>query len=248
MDTFSEKFSETFSETLFCTTCSRQFQRKHAFETHVQCCPKLLTMDECDESQLPSQSKLYAMILELNKKCIKMQNEIRTLKLYEIKEKKAIDHYEWLAKNRTQETCWEDMFSIIEKDDGNDNSYMENLQSNPLHKTILMIIDDLIELLPMVIFSHKRNSLYIYHDSKRWIEYNGVAKFRELYNVIHKKLITIVNNWAEEKGDALYANDHLSRVYNDMIEKVLGGTADDGLEKVFKKIDTEMRKTCGIRI
>ena len=83
---------ETFSETLFCTTCSRQFQRKHAFETHVQCCPKLLTMDmdmdECDESQLPSQSKLYAMILELNKKCIKMQNEIRTLKVYEIKEKK----------------------------------------------------------------------------------------------------------------------------------------------------------------
>ena len=127
------------------------------------------------------------------------------------------------------------MFSIIEKDNGNDNSYTEYLCSNPLHKTILMMIDDLIELLPMVIFSHKKNSLYIYHDSKRWIEYNGVSKFREFYNVFHKKLITIVNNWAEEKGDSLYANDHLSRVYNDMIEKVLGGTADDGLEKVFKK-------------
>ena len=243
-----ETFSETFSETLFCTTCSRQFQRKHAFETHVQCCPKLLTMGECEESQLPSQSKLYAMILELNKKCIKMQNEIRTLKVYEIKEKKTIDHYEWLANNRTQETCWEDMFSIIEKDDGNDHSYMETLQSNPLHKTMLMILDELIESLPIVIFSHKKTSIYIYHDSKRWCDYTGVKKFRELYNVVHKKLITIVNHWAEEKGDALYANDHLSRVYNDMIEKVLGGTADDGLEKVFKKIDTELRKKCVVVI
>jgi len=205
-------------------------------------------MGECDESQLPSQSKLYAMILELNKKCIKMHNEIRALKLYEIKEKKAIDHYEWLAKNRTQEICWEDMFSIIEKDSGNDNSYMEYLRSNPLHKTILMVIDELNELLPVVIFSHKKNSFYIYHDSKRWCEYNGVAKFRELYNVIHKKLITIVNNWAEEKGNSLYSNDQLSRVYNDMIEKVLCGTADDGLEKVFKKIDTEMRKKCIVSI
>jgi hypothetical protein len=33
-----------------------------------------------------------------------------------------------------------------------------------------------------------------------------------------------------------------------MIEKVLGGTADDGLEKVFKKIDTELRKKCVVII
>ena len=33
-----------------------------------------------------------------------------------------------------------------------------------------------------------------------------------------------------------------------MIEKVLCGTSEDGIEKVFKKLDTEMRKKYSITI
>lgn len=218
-------------ETLFCNLCTRQFQRKHAYDSHVLTCPKLY-----DGEKMPSQEQLYFMVLELHKKCEKMQNEIRSLKNLELKEKKKIDVFEWLPQNISPNETWESIIGNIEE---KMNNSIELLRNNNLQKCLLQIIDSI--SLPCIVFSHKKTTLYIYHDSNRWCEYN-FSKIRDLYNAIHKQLISSVNKWVESKGENLYSNDHLSRVYNDMIGKVLCGTDDDGIEKVFKKIDSEMRK------
>ena len=219
--------------------CTRQFQRTHAYETHILNCPKLY-----DGTKLPSQEQLYSMVLDLHKKCEKMQNEIRSFKNMEMREKKKIDVFEWLDQNYSKDETWESIITCTGKK--MDNS-IELLLNNNLQKTILHIIDSLTTTIPCVVFSHKKQSIYIYHETNRWCEYN-YSKIRELYNEIHKQLIANVNLWAESKGENLYSDDHLSRVYHLMIEKVLCGTSDDGVEKVFKKVDTEMRKKLAVSI
>ena len=231
-------------ETLFCNTCSRQFQRKHAYESHILCCPKLFNPSI---SELPSQVQLYSMIVELNKRCEKMQNEIRSLKSVEIKEKKSVDLYEWLKTNKSTSIGWEDMISKIKNNA--DDECIDTLRQNSLQKTMMNMMDSIIndDNTPIVVFSHKKNSVYICAQEQRWSEEN-IKKLRELYNVVHKQLITQVNIWGENKGESLYNDDHLSRIYNGMIEKVLCGTSDDGIEKVFKKLDTELRKKYSIAL
>ena len=224
-------------ETLFCNMCTRQFQRKHAYDSHVLCCPKLYNGEK-----LPTQEQLYSMVLELHKKCEKMQNEIRSLKNMELSEKKKVNITQWLIQNHECVNNWD----VIKE---NINSYMNNsielLRSNTLQNTIINIIENMEGNLPFVMFTHKKQNVYIYHDSGRWCEYN-FSKIRELYNIIHKELITHVNNWAESKGESMYSDEHCSRIYNEMIEKVLCGTAEDGIEKVFKKIDTVIRKKISV--
>jgi carboxypeptidase C (cathepsin A) len=182
------------------------------------------------------------MIIELNKKCEKMQNEIKSLKSLELKEKKTVILEDWLKQNRCQDICWEKMMSNIEQ--YNDEYCVHYLRENSLQKTILYMIDNISSNnIPVVIFSHKKQVIYICHETTQWCESN-INKLRELYNAIHKLLISLVNDWAESKGESLYSNDHTSRVYNDLIEKVLCGSSDDGLEKTFKRVDTDMRKKC----
>lgn len=226
-------------EALFCNMCTRQFQRKHAYDSHVLTCPKLYD-GEC----IPTQTQLYSMVLELHKKCEKMQNEIRCLKNMELQEKKKINLNTWLIENYSCTLTWE---SIRE----NMSKYMNNitdlLRTNTLQHVMLNIIENTEGNLPCVMFSHKKQHIYVYHDSGRWCEYN-FSTIRDLYNSIHKELINQLNNWATSKGNALYSDEHNSCMYHEMIEKVLCGSADDGLEKVFKKLDTLMRKKISVYV
>lgn len=226
-------------EALFCNMCTRQFQRKHAYDAHILTCPKLYSGDH-----MPTQAQLYSMVLELHKKCEKMQNEIRSLKNMELQEKKKMDLPEWLMKNYTCSHTWE----FVQE---NMNKYMHNsidlLRNHQLVHVMMSIIENVEGNLPCVMFTHQKQNIYLCHESGRWCTYN-FSKIRDLYNSIHKELIIQVNNWATSKGDAIYSDEHNACIYHEMIEKVLCGSADDGLEKVFKKLDTLMRKKISVYV
>lgn len=236
---------QIYSESLFCKTCSRQFQRKHAYEQHVLCCPRLFNnMDTLPES-LPTQAQLYAMVVELHKKCNKMQNEIRSLKNVDIKDKRKINNITWLEQNKSEATFWE---SLIQDSSNYDEDCINELKSYKLDIVILNIINKLIDNIPIVIFSHKKSTYYVFHSDNKWKEYNNSSILRDLYKNIQQVLTNQVNNWANDQGNNLYSSNHLSNIYSQLVDKVIGGSSDNGLEKIYKKVDTEIRKKCIITI
>lgn len=229
------------NDSLFCKTCSRQFQRTHAYESHIACCPKLFSPHE--HSDMPSQAQLYSMVIELYKKCNKLQNEVRSLKGCELKEKRKLNSIEWLNENRAVMECtWEQLIRSIEMKI--DQTCVDKLRSNSLFETMIQLFSD---TLPCAIFSHNRNLFYTYDENGGWKEYSS-NKFRELYNVIHKRIHEEITIWSNEQGERLYNDDHLSRVYNGLVEKIIGGSSDDGLEKIYKKMDIELRNKYTISV
>jgi hypothetical protein len=227
-------------ESLFCNTCTRQFQRKHAYEQHVLCCPRLFVSSEKSEI-LPTQAQLYAMVLELHKKCNKMQNEIRSLRSMDRNEKKKIELIPWLQQNKNHNNTWEQLLHRAHVE----NNYIDDLKTQPLHIVMMCCINQIIdfESSPIIVFQHKKTSYFVRHENNIWKEYDYKI-LRELYKHIHSSLTSQVNDWAKNQGDDLYSNDHLSRIYNELIDKIIGGTSDDGLEKSYKKLDAELRKKC----
>lgn len=234
-----------YNDSLFCNTCTRQFQRKHAYEQHIICCPRLFNKNTDLPESLPTQAQLYAMVVDLHKKCNKMQNEIRSLKSMDLKEKKKINNTSWLEENKTNSIYWE---TLIQDAINYNEDSIHDLKSNKLDIVIINIIHKLTDNIPVSIFSHKKNIYYIYHNDNTWKEYNSNSILKDLYKNIQQNLTNQVNTWASDQGENLYSSDHLSRIYSQLVDKVIGGSADDGLEKIYKKLDTEIRKKCIITI
>ena len=264
---------------LICNTCDRQYKRQYAFESHIKCCPKLFSMpvsinndydirddirdddirdDDIHDDDirhdntnylLPSNKVLYQMVIELSNKCNKMQNEIKSLRGIELKEKKKINPIEWLIKHRSIDDTWEQLIQIMES--CVHKSHIYQIIEHDLYKTMKSIICDgmVNNNLPIVVFSHKRNCYFIYHESDGWKEYNSTSILRVIYKVIHRKLNGFIIEWTDEKtNNKELFTEKCIQIYNNMMSKFVGGEKDDGLDKIYKRLDSDIRNQSSVDI
>ena len=226
---------------MYCPTCSKQFKRKHAYQSHILNCPKLFDENSNNDLVLPSSLQMYHMLINLNKKCIKMENEIIYLKKLNLKNYKQ-NELSWLNENCKPNIYWENFIDNINLT--NIEDYMEKLFEKDLLEVMKIIIEKLCENnIPFTIFKHSKNYVYIYERNNDWIKKDKQI-LNQFYEIIHKNLLLSFNNWTENNNLNI---EHIAYKYNNTVIKLLGSN-EDSLNKIYIKLNNFITNLINIEI
>lgn len=183
-----------------CRYCGKGYMKRSSLDKHLALCELLQSArtssySNQDEEEIPSQRKMYMMLLELGKKVRSLDEKVEEINKWVVRKKKTINIVEWLNEHVTPETRFEDLIAhITVKEEDIDyllqHSFQETLQQL-LERTLHMRAQDKEHPLPIIAFTQKAHLLYVY-DSKE----DGECVWREVsrdilvrfFNRIHMKL------------------------------------------------------------
>jgi len=202
-----------------CTYCGKSYIKKTSLDRHVILCElinnsKRSTTVE-DEDDVPSQRKMYQMILELSNKLNKLDEKVDELNKWVIKKKKKINVIEWLNNNISPEIVFENLIEkiIIEKEDI--NYLFQHTFSDTINDIFTRNIYNKSETeYPIFAFVQKSNIFYIYENIEtKWVELNR-EKLIKFLNRVHTKLYRIYLENKKENKDKIENDENLSLLYD----------------------------------
>lgn len=235
-----------------CKTCGKQYTRKSSLERHQIMCEIVHKchnkredkIEQEENTELPSHTQLCKIVQELAYKCVKMEEEMNTMRKWIDKKKKKINIISWLNTNHIN-VCEDDFVSwytnfIIT------NECLNVLFANNIYITLQTIFESILDNdAPIKCFSQKSNVFYIYalsnDNSDNSVDNNYM--WRQMTNddwilfmrTIQKKMIGAIIRWREDNVDRLKQNDKLSEVYNKGVIKITSiptTITDTGISKV----------------
>lgn len=182
-----------------CPFCGKSYKKKTNLNNHIILCElyhkssKKIAMDEDDEDDLPSQRRMYQMMLEMAKKLNGLDEKMDEINKWVIKKKKKINVIEWLNTNLKPDFVFENLsnkITIIEED-------IENLFNNPFtdvlnqifHRSIYQVSMSNLEEMkqPIFAFVQKSNIFYVYeNETEGWIELTKERLVRFLEKIYMK--------------------------------------------------------------
>ena len=117
-----------------CLHCGKGYKTRTNLEKHINLCELVnkgkksgIRVEEDDE--IPSQRKMFQMLLELGQKYNKLEEKVEELNKWVVKKKKKINILEWLNDNNTPNVLFD---SIIDKIVVNEED-IKNLFENPFN-------------------------------------------------------------------------------------------------------------------
>jgi frataxin-like iron-binding protein CyaY len=220
---------------LYCKTCNKSFVRKHAYANHILCCPKLFDLNTVEDMELPSRLQMYHMIIELNKKCKKMENEIKSLQIK--KKEEPLNDFE-------KDVCNIVSFTTIGNhiDDIIDNRDLNLLFDTDLITVVKNIFSKINEKYTSFTkpWISKKGFYTFSHTESKWVKEK--SELKKLFNIIHKKIIEQFDNWCRD-NESIMNQDNIAKKYNNTVVKILGGSDDNSLDIIFNKLLAFIGKT-----
>ena len=227
-----------------CTYCGKGYKSRNssAFEKHNILCELLANCkkrtsynkDSLEEEDIPSNKKMYSLLLELGSKYKKLEEKIEkieeTNKLL-TKKKKKINMIEWLNTNIIPEYTFEDLSDKITIS----NKIIEFLLYNSFNDTFNELFsynnnnnNNESKLTPLFASIKKTNILYIYdktdkidkEEQKEWQELSREKLIRFL-NIIQKKISKVFFEWKKNKKNELKENEKLSNLCDKALVKIM---------------------------
>jgi hypothetical protein len=222
-----------------CIHCGKSYKKKNNLHNHVIVCELLhnsknkTTIEENDE--IPSQKKLYQILLELGNKFNKLEEKIDEINKWVVKKKKKINVIEWLNKNITPEIKFESLIEkiIINEEDIDylfNNSFGDTLN----HIFARNIYNNSESEYPIFAFVQKANIFYIYENEEAgWMELNR-EKLVKFLNKVHMKLLRVFLDWKKENSLQVNNNEKLSILCDKTSLKMM--SVDFRQESILSKI------------
>ena len=197
-----------------CIHCGKSYKKKTNLEKHVNLCELLnskKTLIVEDEETIPSQRKIYQILLELGSKFNRLEEKVDELNRWVVKKKKKINTIEWLNTNTTPEIKFDNLIEkiIITDDD------VKYLFKNSFYDTINYIFSRNIYNLsenayPIFAFIQKTNIFYIYENEEtKWIELTS-EKLIMFLNKVHMKLFRLFCQHKKDNADRISEDEHFS--------------------------------------
>jgi hypothetical protein len=190
-----------------CVYCGKSYVKKTNLNNHVIVCELLHKSSKSvnieEEDSIPSQRKMYQMILELSKKINGMDEKIDEINKWVVKKKKKINVIEWLNSNITPEFKFDnltDKISILEDDIKNllDNSFNDVL-NEIFSRTIY---NSKLEQ-PISSFIQKSNVFYIYeNEDAGWIEMSREMLIKFL-DKVYMKISRVFSEWKKNNSSKI---------------------------------------------
>jgi len=226
-----------------CRYCGKNYIKKTNLERHSIICELLhtsktkTTVDDVEE--IPSQRKMYQMLLELGKKMNHIDEKVDELNKWVIKKKKKINIAEWLNNNIKPNIHFDILNEkiIMDKDD------ITFLFKNTFAETLNYIFSRTIYTMseneyPIFAFVQKPNTFYIYENEEAgWIELNR-EKLIKFLNRVHIKLYRVFLEWKKEHKLQIDEDEKLSLLCDKTTCKMMD--VDFSQEHILGKIRSNM--------
>jgi hypothetical protein len=226
-----------------CLHCGKSYKKKINLEKHVILCEllnkskKLLVIEEEDE--IPSQRKIYQILLEIGNKFNKLEEKVDELNKWVVKKKKKINVIDWLNTNITPDIKFYNMIEKIQIIEDDVKYLFDNSFADTLNYIFSRNIYNLSESeYPIFAFVQKTNIFYIYeNEEEKWIELSR-EKLIKFLNKVHMKLLRVYGQHKKDNADKIQNDESYSLLCDRTSVKMM--TIDFRQDNILGKIRSNM--------
>lgn len=226
-----------------CIHCGKSYKKKTNLEKHINLCELLNKSKKSfileDEQEIPSQRKIYEILLELGSKFNRMEEKVDELNKWVIKKKRKINMIEWLNTNITPEIKFDNLIEKIIITDDDVKYLFENSFADTLNHIFSRSIYNLSESeYPIFAFVQKSNIFYIYENQEAgWIELSRENLIKFL-NKVHMKLFRIFRQYKIDNSERIQEDEKFSILCDKTCKKIMD--IDFSQETILGKIRANM--------
>jgi hypothetical protein len=230
--------NQTFAQC--CIHCGKGYKIRTNLEKHVNLCELVYKGKKSggrvdDDDELPSQRKMFQMLLELGQKYNNLEEKVDEINKWVVKKKKKINVVEWLNANMVPNFVFETLHEKITIIDSDIQFLLENTfldTVNEIFTRTLYNIEGESEIkIPMFAFVQKANIFYIFdkniinkdvdNDNAIWMELTRDKLMKFLMRV-QMKISKAFCEWKKKKVDKNRDDDHFAILCDKTIVKIMG--------------------------
>lgn len=229
-----------------CIHCGKSYIKRTVLDKHIIICEllhrskKSLVMED-EEEPLPSQRKMFHMLIELGQKYNKLEEKVEELNKWVIKKKKKINILDWLNDNITPNILFDSIIDKININEDDIKNLFENTFNDVLNEIFIRTIYNFNENEnPMFAFVQKTNVFYVYElieDKKMWVELSREKLVRFLSKV-HTKILKAFCQFKQERLDEIRGSDIYSIKCDKTMVKIM--SVEFKQESILSKVKSMM--------
>lgn len=213
-----------------CIHCGKSYKKRETLNKHVDLCELLHKSKKAgpliieDDEPIPSQRKMYQMLLELGQKYNRLEEKMEEMNKWVAKKKKKINVLEWLNTSIKPNIIFDNILDkiIVQPED------IEYLLHNSFYDTMNEVFSRNIYNYnetenPIFAFIQKQNIFYIYttvDDTNIWVELSK-ERYIKFLNKVHMKIFKAFCDWKQTKKDEIRTNDAFSILCDKTSLKIL---------------------------
>jgi len=228
-----------------CFHCGKTYKIRTNLEKHINLCEllhKSKTRCEEDEDEIPSQKKMYKMMLELAQKYNRLEEKVDEIGKWVIKKKKTVNVLDWLNVNITPETVFERLPEKIIIYDEDINYLLNNTFYDTLNEIFLRTIYTISENeYPIFAFVQKNNVFYVYDKIEEhkfeWHELSR-EKLIKFLSIIHMKLAKYFYEWKKNHMEEIRESDSFAMTCDKTLIKLM--SIEFKQEAIFNRVRSQM--------
>jgi hypothetical protein len=226
-----------------CIHCGKSYKKKSNLEKHINLCELLNKSKKSsiieDDEEIPSQRKIYEILLELGSKFNRIEEKVDELNKWVIKKKKKININEWLNSNITPEIKFNNLIEKIIIVDDDIQYLFKNSFANTLEHIFSRNIYNLSESkYPIFAFIQKQSIFYIYENEELgWIELTRENLIKFL-NKVHMKIFRLYSQYKKDNIHKIKEDEKFSILCDKTTLKMMN--VDFRQESILGKIRGNM--------
>lgn len=227
-----------------CFHCGKSYIKRVNLDKHLVICELLqeakkrpqLIIEEDDH--IPSQRKMFQMLIELGQKYNKLEEKLTEVNKWVAKRKKNINVLEWLNSNIRPTTIFDSIIDIITVNEEDIHLLLENSFYDVLNVVFERTIYKLNENdNPIYSFVQKQNVFYVYDSDQMWIEITKERLIKFL-NKVHMKLIKAFYEWKKMKSQEIKSDDKFAILCDKTLVKLM--SVEFKQESIFSRVRNMM--------
>ena len=237
-----------------CVNCGKTYVKRVNLEKHLVICdllqisksrsntnPILNLLLEDEDEPLPSQRKLFQMLIELGQRYTKLEDKVDELNKWVVRKKKKINVLEWLNANITPTILFEKLIDKIEVTEQDINNLLEKSfydVMNAIFSRTIYKFDE--KEMPIFAFVQKQNLFYIYDTIRKdnddnikcWVELSKETLTKFLVKV-HMKILKSFYDWKNLKKNDNKLDESLTTLCDKTIVKLMN--VEFNQENIYSK-------------
>jgi hypothetical protein len=229
-----------------CVHCGKSYVKRCNLDKHIILCDLLQKSKkskilEEDEEPLPSQRKMFQMLLELGQKYNQLEEKVEEMSKWIVKKKKKINMLDWLNTNIVPNIIFDQIYDKIIITDDDIQFLLNNSFYDSLNEVFSKTIYNLSESdSPIYAFIQKTNTFYIYdrqdtstNGKNIWIEFSR-EKMIKFFNKIHMKFIKKFYEWKKSHSTEIKESYQIASLCDKTTSKLM--SIEFKVEGTFNKL------------